>query len=239
MEYQIVSQMFNTPADQFNEKKAFIHTLFQCKNFEKSDRLLGSSRGRGITWFLYTADLLGVNSVLRHYYRGGLFGKIVKDRYFFCSLDKTRAVQEFKLLEQLHQWHLPVPRPLACQIRRRFLSYTADILLEKIEQTQDLSQVLQKAPLSTAQYQQIGGLIRQLHNHQVHHSDLNIHNILLDQQGKFWLIDFDKCQIQGGEAWKSANLERLLRSFHKEQKRLGIFFNEENWAALKQGYDAN
>ncbi|VEI45037.1 3-deoxy-D-manno-octulosonic-acid kinase [Actinobacillus equuli] len=50
----------------------------------------------------------------------------------------------------------------------------------KIEGTQDLSKYLQTHTLSDTQYQQIGKLIRQLHDHQVHHSDLNIHNILLE-----------------------------------------------------------
>lgn len=217
-------------------QQALVAQLLDCKNFEKSDRLLGSSTGRGITWFLNTDAELGVNSVRRHYYRGGLFGKLVKDRYFFVSLAKTRAAQEFELLRQLHQWNLPVPRPIAFKIECSFGGYQADILLEKIEQTQDLSQFLQKQQLTAEQYQQIGALIRQLHDRQVHHSDLNIHNILLDQNGKFWLIDFDKCHIQQGDAWKSQNLARLRRSFHKEQKRLGILFSEADWAALEKGY---
>lgn len=219
-----------------NEQTAFVEQLLNCKTFLGSDRLLGASKGRGITWFLRTQAELGMNSVLRHYYRGGLFGRLVKDRYFFVSLGKTRAAQEFDLLTQMHAWSLPVPRPIAFKITRAFGCYQADILLEKIENTQDLSQILQKGELSAVQYQQIGVLIRQLHNRQVHHSDLNIHNILLDNHGKFWLIDFDKCQIQPGEAWKSQNLDRLLRSFHKEQNRLGIHFSEANWAALCQGY---
>ncbi|KAE9540256.1 3-deoxy-D-manno-octulosonic acid kinase [Ursidibacter maritimus] len=217
-------------------QQTFVELLLNCKDFTKSDRLLGSSKGRGTTWFINTMEELGVNSVLRHYYRGGLFGKLVKDRYFFTTNQNTRAVQEFNLLEQLVQWELPVPRPIACQITRQFFCYQADILLEKIANTQDLSQYLQNNRLTPQQYQKIGGLIRQLHDHQVHHSDLNIHNILLDDQGKFWLIDFDKCKIQPGCRWKQQNLERLHRSFLKEKTRLGILFNEQDWQMLLEGY---
>lgn len=222
-----------------DEKQSFVQQLLDCKDFNQSDRLLGSSKGRGITWFLNTEKELGVNSVLRHYYRGGLFGKLVKDRYFFQSYEKTRAMQEFRLLAQLSQWQIPVPRPIAIRVKRQCCFYQADILLEKIADTQDLSQYLQTNSLTPAQYQQIGQLIRLLHDHQVHHSDLNIHNILVDKQGKFWLIDFDKCQIQQGNEWKQGNLDRLLRSFNKEKGRLKIRFEQADWQTLLQGYSTN
>ncbi|SEV81857.1 3-deoxy-D-manno-octulosonic-acid kinase [[Haemophilus] ducreyi] len=210
--------------------------LFSGQNFTQSDHLLGYSKGRGITWFLNTQAELGINIVLRHYYRGGLFGKVVKDRYLFHRIDQTRAVQEFNLLTQMQRWHLPVPRPIAVEINKQSIFYRAKIMLEKIEHTQDLSKLLQIQPLVAEQYQQLGQLIRQLHDHQIHHSDLNIHNILLDDNGKFWLIDFDKCGIKAGEEWKQANLNRLLRSFHKEQTRLGIQFHQQNWQSLLTGY---
>lgn len=224
------------PAIVPNEQSDLLRTLFICKNFTKSDRLLGFSRGRGMTWFLNTQAELGVNIVLRHYYRGGLFGKFIKDHFFFRSLEKTRAYQEFELLCQMHQWELPVPRPVAIQVERSNFCYRADIMLERIENTRDLSKLLQTEKLTAEQYQQIGKLIRQLHDHQVHHSDLNIHNILLDDNGKFWLIDFDKCGITEGDSWKQDNLDRLLRSFKKEQERLGIKFDEEDWQNLLIGY---
>lgn len=213
-----------------------IQSLFTCKNFENSDRLLGIYKGRGITWFLDTTPELGMNIVLRHYYRGGLFGKFVKDTYFATDIKNTRAYKEFLLLQQMLSFGLPVPRPVAIQIKKTLCFYQADIMLEQLENTQDLSGYLQTQNLSTEQYERLGELIRTLHNHQVHHSDLNIHNILLDQEGNFWLIDFDKCRIEQGESWKQSNLDRLLRSFRKEQWRLNILFNEQDWHAILKGY---
>lgn len=227
--------LFN--ADLILEQHAeFIQSLFNCESFENSDRLLGYSTGRGTTWFLDTATELGINVVLRHYYRGGLFGKLVRDSYLFTQFEKTRAYKEFFLLQQMLAWGLPVPRPVAIKAESQLCCYRADIMLEKLENTQDLSKILQSQYLSTEQCEQIGQLIRNLHNHQVHHSDLNIHNILLDDSGNFWLIDFDKCSIEQGESWKKSNLDRLLRSFKKEQGRLNILFKEENWQAILKGY---
>lgn len=218
------------------EQSLFLQNLFECKNLAKSDRLLGFSKGRGTVWFLRTQPEIAVNAVLRHYYRGGFFGKLVKDRYFFTRFEKTRAVKEADLLMQMHKWGLPVPRPIGVRIEKKCFWYQADIMLEKIENTQDLSKILQYQRLMPTQYEQIGQLIKKLHCLQVHHSDLNIHNILLDQQGKFWLIDFDKCKVSEGESWKMQNLNRLLRSFKKEQARLNIQFDERDWQAFLKGY---
>lgn len=230
-----IQYLFN--ADLIPEHQAeFVQSLLACKNFDNSNRLLGFSKGRGTTWFLDTTAELGINVVLRHYYRGGLFGKIIKDSYFFTRFEASRAYKEFFLLQQMLAWGLPVPRPVAIKVERNFCCYRADIMLEKLENTQDLSKILQSHSLSNEQYEQIGKLIRHLHNHQIHHSDLNIHNILLGNDGKFWLIDFDKCGIEAGENWKQNNLDRLLRSFKKEQGRLNILFNEENWQAILKGY---
>lgn len=214
-----------------------VKSLLDCKNFEGSERLSGYAKGRGITWFLNTQAELGVESVLRHYYRGGLFGKLIKDHYLFVGVERTRAAKEFHLLKQMYDWGLPVPRPIAFKIASRFGCYQADILLEKFTNTQDLSQYLQTKRLTEGEYRAIGALIRRLHDRQVHHSDLNIHNILREKQnGTFYLIDFDKCQIQQGEAWKSANLARLLRSFRKERGQCGLMFNDDDWEQLLKGY---
>ncbi|QLB44273.1 3-deoxy-D-manno-octulosonic acid kinase [Mannheimia pernigra] len=232
-----IQYLFN--ADVIPEEQAeCVQSLLNCKNIERSDRLLGYSKGRGTTWFLNTTPELGINVVLRHYYRGGIFGKLIKDRYFYARFEHTRAYKEFFLLQQMLAWKLPVPRPVAIKVENSLCCYRADIMLEKLENTQDLSKILQSQVLSNQQYEQIGKLIRRLHNHQVHHSDLNIHNILRENEEKFWLIDFDKCRIEQGESWKQSNLDRLLRSFKKEQTRLNILFNEENWQAVLKGYSA-
>lgn len=216
---------------------SLVQHLLDCKNFEQSDRLLGFSKGRGTTWFLNTEQEFGINCIKRHYFRGGLFGKIIKDTYFFQNIAKTRAAQEFELLIKMSEWHLPVPRPIAYKITRITCFYQADILIEKIENTQDLSHYLQTHSLTEKEYRDIGQCIRQLHDHQIYHSDLNIHNILREKEhGKFWLIDFDKCAIREGSSWKIQNLERLLRSFHKEKERLAIHFDTTHWQWLLAGY---
>ncbi|AWX14312.1 3-deoxy-D-manno-octulosonic acid kinase [Mergibacter septicus] len=214
---------------------------FQPVAWYLKNRVVATAKGRGVTWFLESQDLFGINAVLRHYYRGGMVGKFVKDRYYFQHLELTRSFAEFRLLQYLYQQGLPVPYPIAARVIKQGCFYQADILLQRIENAQDLTKVLQQAPLRKDVWYQIGQLIHQLHHHQVCHTDLNAHNILLQQQDKtikLWLIDFDKCRIRQGEKWKAENLARLHRSFHKEAKRMQIHFGNADWQQLLKGYYA-
>ena len=61
------------------------------------------------------------------------------------------------------------------------ICYQADILIEKIENAQDLTALLQTQQLQNDIWQAIGKLIRQLHDLQICHTDLNAHNILVQQ----------------------------------------------------------
>ncbi len=106
----------------------------------------------------------------------------------------------------------------------------------KIDGARDLVGILTEETLTPAQYRAVGRLVRQLHDAGVCHTDLNIHNILLDNEGQFWLIDFDKCGRRDGDSWKAANLSRLQRSFNKEVGRFQIRWQPADWDALMQGY---
>jgi len=210
-----------------------IHECFSPDYWKQQNKIMGSAQGRGTTWFV---QIDGLQAALRHYRRGGLFGKIVSDSYLFKGWDKTRSIEEFYLLNKLSESGVNVPKPIAARAQQRGWCYRADLLSEKIADAQDLVGILQQRALSEQEYQSIGKQIKKMHALQVNHTDLNIHNILLDEQGKVWLIDFDKCYQQEGKRWKGDNLERLLRSFRKELKKRSIKWHEDEWKYLISGY---
>ncbi|WP_435235376.1 3-deoxy-D-manno-octulosonic acid kinase [Psychromonas sp. PT13] len=210
-----------------------IEQCFSADYWKQKNKIIGSAQGRGTTWFV---QLLTMQAALRHYRRGGLFGKIISDYYFFTGWDKSRSIQEFHLLDKLSQSGVNVPQPVAAKVSKSGLCYRADLLCEKIANATDLVDILQQRCLSKLEYQSIGAQIKKMHKNQVNHTDLNIHNILLDDQGKVWIIDFDKCFQQQREGWQKGNLERLLRSFHKEVKKRSINWQEGNWDDLMRGY---
>ena len=53
--------------------------------WQQQNKVIGSAQGRGTTWFVALGKM---DAALRHYRRGGLFGKIIKDHYIFYWLGK-------------------------------------------------------------------------------------------------------------------------------------------------------
>lgn len=192
----------------------------------------GSGRGQA-----HRVALDHGEGVLRHYRRGGLMARLSSDRYLGRSPLASRSMNEFTLLRRLRAWDLPVPAPVAARQVRGLIGHTADIVVAMIPQTRNVAQALSEGPLPATDWIALGSAIRQLHDRQVFHSDLNCHNLLLDAQGRAWIVDFDKCGVRPGETWKQENLERLHRSLRKEQGRRHPFhWDEARWDDLLKGY---
>jgi 3-deoxy-D-manno-octulosonic acid kinase len=190
--------------------------------------------GRGRAWFVQSQDQ---HYVLRHYCRGGLAAKISADRYVWTGLQRTRAWREYLLLVKLQELGLPAPRPLAARVQRHGAFYQADLLTRRIPESQPLSRVLAQHALDDSQWCSIGKCIRDFHHHDIYHADLNAHNILLNEQGDIYLIDFDKSGVDQDSSWQLRTLQRLQRSLRKLQAQdTQIHFSEANWQALLAGY---
>ncbi|WFB48049.1 3-deoxy-D-manno-octulosonic acid kinase [Vibrio coralliilyticus] len=205
--------------------------VFDAEFWQNAGKVIGSAQGRGTTWFVQTET---IEAALRHYRRGGLFGKLVEDSYLFSSWEKTRSYQEFQLLNTLIEAGVNVPRPIAARTVKSGVTYKADLLSEKITNARGLVSILMERPLPEEMYQKVGLEIRKMHDVQVNHTDLNIHNILIDEHDKVWIIDFDKCYQQSGEYWKKGNLDRLKRSFLKEVGKSGIIWTNKDFEFLLQ-----
>ncbi|MBZ2190292.1 3-deoxy-D-manno-octulosonic acid kinase [Alcanivorax sp. JB21] len=216
---------------------AFSPDCFDAAYWQARQAVTGTSIGRGTTWFIRDGDR---HMVLRRYWRGGLFHRLLKDRYLIQPVHKSRAMREFALLVHMRQLGLPVPRPCAAALfRDSLLFYRAALIIERIPDARDLVALLQESPLPEARWRDIGGVIARLHQAGVYHADLNSHNILLDAQQAPWVIDFDKCHLRKPGRWQQANLARLLRSLRKEAgKHAQWHWQESDFSALKSGYDA-
>lgn len=226
-----------TLINNFNDK------MLEPSYWQEKDAITGSAQGRGTTWFLKYTDANSSEHdwVLRHYYRGGLIGKFIKDSYWFSDLKNTRAAQEFSLLRHMQTLQLPAPKPVAYKVAKHGLFYKADLLSTRINNAQDLVAILSKAPISDKIWFNIGLTIKRFHHHGIYHHDLNSHNILLDDKEQVFLIDFDRGELRTNPVnthWKEENLARLQRSFLKELNKLEHFyFTNENWQALLNGYN--
>lgn len=99
-----------------------------------------------MTWFVKDESR---HLVLRHYYRGGMVGKLVRDRFWFEGVESSRAMAEYRLLAQLSEQGLPVPRPFAARMVKQGPFYRADILIERIRGAKDLVALLKQGPSPT------------------------------------------------------------------------------------------
>ncbi|MCK7459355.1 3-deoxy-D-manno-octulosonic acid kinase [Idiomarina aminovorans] len=229
-----------SPRGLFRYDSDIIETIedkyFKAQYWQQQKAIAGNSTGRATVWFIQQGDL---GLLLRHYYRGGLVGKINKDRFLREPADKSRAIHEFDLLLKLRELKLPVPRPVAARMEKTgVFSYKADILVEVIPGAVDVYRLLKERQLSAELWQKLGNVIKQLHDTGVYHSDLNCHNLMLDDNDKAWIVDFDKCDFRENGDWKEANIQRLLRSLRKEKEKNETFYWKESrdWPELLTGY---
>lgn len=215
---------------------------FMPEYWQSLNKVAGESKGRNTTYFIChkSTESDELNIVLRHYYRGGLISKIIKDEFLYTGIKTTRAFAELVMLQQMTELNLPVPRPIAAMITKvNGLWCRNDILIETIEGAKDGFYWLQREGLSDSDWQNIGATIKRFHAHGVYHSDLNIHNILIDKNGNVSLIDFDRCGFKTPDSeWQQNNLSRLLRSLNKEKTLHSDFkFTQDSWQQLLAGYE--
>lgn len=204
-----------------------------------SGRASAGASGRGAT-VLFDAD--GGRFILRHYRRGGMVRHLVTDRYLRTGLRSSRPWRELAILTRLHAAGMPVPRPIAARIAPAgMLSpwYRGDLVTGYLAGTRTLATAVRAGSPETAIWSAIGATIARFHAAGVDHADLNAHNLLLDDAGAVYLIDFDRARLRPRSRgrWAEGNLARLRRSLDKlAAQEPGFVFSEADWAALERSY---
>jgi len=207
-------------------------TVFDPSSLESTGRLTRAAKGRGSAWFIDSDAPGGAALALRHYRRGGLIARWVKDRYVWAGEEATRSFRELRLLAHLEALGLPSARPVAALYERvGTWTYRAALLTERIIGARPLSGQFSATDL--ALWGRVGATIAAFHAAGVCHADLNAHNILIDPAGAVHLIDFDRGTLRSPGAWQASNLARLARSLAKVD---GPSVGSAAWAALLQGY---
>ena len=198
--------------------------------------------GRGASQKIIIDD---AQYVLRHYLRGGLVAKLLKDQYLWTGLKRTRPFQENEIVELASAHKLPVAPVAAFRVERSGLYYRAAIITAFIENRGTLAEVLTRSALDAIHWRELGLLIRRLHQAGIYHADLNANNILLGENNAFYLIDFDKAQRMPTDSDRGEqNVQRLKRSLDKialqrQQSSQLFYFREADWARLMVAYDSS
>ncbi len=207
--------------------------LFSPRHWARRASLRGAVGGRGNTWILG-----GVNNgwVLRHYRRGGLVRHFTRDLYLWHVLENTRPWREWHLLAYLYMQQLPVPQPVAAQVVRHGMVYRGDLITCLIPETDSLAARMREGDIARLPWKAIGACIQRFHAAGVYHADLNAHNILIGNDDRIFLVDFDRGERRTtSEGWRKENLARLFRSLRK----LGIpsVIERRAWPELLKGYN--
>ena len=210
---------------------------FDAEYWQQQDKIVGTKKGRATAWFFCHNDL---TAVLRHYWRGGLVGKVLSDQYLYRDVAKTRVYQEFALMMRLIKLGLNVPMPIAAKISVNGLIYRGDIITQAIAGAQSLLDVLKIRNLTELELLKIAETIAKFHNNGVYHADLNINNILFNEAGDVFIIDFDRGELRTPHLnWQQANIARLARSFNKEQGRNHVMhWQQSDWQQLHAAYQS-
>jgi 3-deoxy-D-manno-octulosonic acid kinase len=208
-------------------------SLFDPGYWSQLGAVVGNAIGRGNALMLETP--FGP-AVLRRYQRGGMAAKLSRDRYIFCGFSRSRPVLEAGILTRLYAQGLPVPEVLAAMCERHGLYYSGALVTARIPGAKPLAECLPGRSGNDSLWTETGRCLRRFHRAGVYHADLNARNILVDNSGKVWLVDFDRARFMNPDSRRlRQNLARLLRSLHKQ----GTVKNAEletGWRNLMAGY---
>ncbi|NNE06789.1 MAG: 3-deoxy-D-manno-octulosonic acid kinase [Xanthomonadales bacterium] len=209
--------------------------MFSPEHWKAQYAVRGSAPGRGSALFLDTP--MGA-AVLRRYYRGGWPARFSRDRYLFTGWERTRAWVEFRLLARLFADGLPVPAPWAGYADRSGLAYRCALLMQRLPGTVTLDALIAGQKAGPALFARVGVCIRRFHEAGVHHADLNVRNVLVDEPGgRVYLVDFDRGRYRPGSPVDGkANLRRLRRSLQKHWPMARHPEMGSAWKALLDGY---
>ena len=134
---------------------------------------------------------------------------------------------------------LPVPKPLGVLVSRTGFYYRATIMTDFFDDTETLAESLIHNTLPRESWVELGRLLKRFQSQGFRHADLNANNILIDHQGQFFVIDFDRARMEkslGDWQWKP--LYRLQRSLDKINRSSRLRYGDDDWQALMDGYQA-
>ena len=239
-EAKLTETVEKTPSGAILYDRSVISTIsedrFNPASWLHAEPVQGSqgSSGRGNTMFVGNVPR---QFVLRHFVRGGLVSKLIKDKYFWTGEDTTRPFAEWRMLAKMADRGLRVPRPAAARYCRHGLFYTADIITVRIPRVRPLSELIATEKCNAAFWQALGAGVQSFHAGGVYHADMNAHNLQIDDDGDLWMLDFDRGRLLQPGPWQQKTLSRLHRSLEKVRSaNPSLYFSPDNWDQFLEGY---
>ena len=170
----------NLTDEHLTQLTSVFKTSTQAQNKELEGRVSAS-----------TLRLKGIGPVIvKHYRRGGLLGRFVKRTYLRCGNPRCQA--EYAQLENARGLGINAPEPIAYAYKG-YLFYQAWLITREIINQQSLASLSSLDPERAEAAKKL--LLKQillLQDKHIFHTDLHPGNVLVDDNDRVFIIDFDK-----------------------------------------------
>ncbi len=179
---------------------------------QEERKLYGEGR---VPHFSYKPKEASTRIFVRQIFRGGMLRFLGNFHWGYRRVEK-----EVRAVSKARAANIPVPSIVATKAERIFGPfYKLTVILEEIPTAKPVLQRAGNLAQSDRRkvLEQIGRIIRTMHDNAIYHVDLNVQNILLDENLNPYIIDLDKAVTLGspdGHKGKSV-LARLTRSVEK------------------------
>lgn len=175
----------------------------------------------------------GERVLVRRYLRGGAVRHLNRDRYLLGH----RAFDELRATARARRAGARVPEPIAAAERPRTFGYTASLATRWIAGACDLHAWLldHAAPEREEAWREVGRQIALLHEGGVAHPDLNLRNLLVREESRIHVLDFDRARLFVGSVPAKRRARDLLR-LARSARKLRTPVSSADWGALRAGY---
>ncbi len=128
--------------------------------------------------------------VIKPYLRGGLMQWLLKDKYI--NTGSCRAKEEFKMLLKVREYGINVPEPV-CYFQKGLFFYKCWLVTKEISNKGSIAHISLTDP-QLAKSLMVDGWsqIEHLVNKKIYHVDFHPGNVMVGNNGKIYLFDFDK-----------------------------------------------
>ncbi len=170
------------------DRSTLEHLIYIFEN--APDEKPASLEGRAVPGFLSIPEAGPV--VIKFYRRGGWLSRVNRDRYL--RIGKSRCRREFESLLRAEKAGVSVPSPVAF-VRKGALLYKAWLITAEITgHTVFMRLCREQQDKAVSLLPQISSNIRRLIENGIFHVDLHPGNIIVDKNGKSYILDFDKAR---------------------------------------------
>jgi 3-deoxy-D-manno-octulosonic acid kinase len=201
-----------------------------------------STSGRGATAVI--EGTAGARWRLKAMRRGGRLAGLWRDRY----PSPRRLVEALAASQEAHARGVPTARPVALIVERDASGFARGAMaVEEIEGAEDLARRVVRGAVTLKELAAAIAVVRSMHDRGVHHTDLNLGNVLVRGEGgespDAFIIDFDRATFTEGPlpfGARQAAVRRLERSCAKLTGAPGPLGpdTEDLWYSLYAGGDA-